>query len=322
MQQRSMVWHNGQLSDQTISLDKLPSAIPAGDLVWLDLTEPGNDDLQPLVDRFHLDAHTIEDALAAHERPKIVRIGDYSFLTASLARLTGGHVHLSRISAYVLPRMVITIRPVSDNAMQDIIDRWTQDPHLVSWGTKGLLQGLLDVLVDQQFDVLSELDVMIDSLAKGLFSDDIDLRHLQRRTFLLRTQLTSLHRVVPQTRDIVASVIRLSYVEEWPIELRTYYEDVNDHVLRASEWIDSLRDLIASIFQASLALNDSRMNTVMKKLAGWAAIIAVPTLITGWFGMNVPFPGHDSWPGVLVAAGLALCSAVGLYCLLRRKGWL
>ena len=322
MKQQSILWVAGAESASPVRLSDLPLGDSTNSLLWLDLTGPGADDLATLGRALGLDTHTLEDALAPHERPKITHFGEYSFVTTYLAKYAAGRVQTWRISAYVLPDALITIRPDSDYDMADVTARWRQDPHLIAWGSRGLLQGLMDVLVDAQFDILDALDTATDELSRELFADKPDLKALQHRTFQVRGELAALHRVIPQTRDIVASVLRQSLAEGEPAEFRAYWEDVNDHVLRASEWIDSLRDLISSIFEASLALNDTRMNEVMKRLAAWAAIIAVPTLITGWFGMNVPYPGFSEVGGLLMAVGLVVVSVVTLFVIFKTHDWL
>ncbi len=104
--------------------------------------------------------------------------------------------------------------------------------------------------------------------------------------------------------------------------LGPWYDDLYDHVLRAAEWTESLRDMVTSVFETNLSLQDARLNTVMKKLAGWAAIIAVPTAVTGWFGQNVPYPGFSHVSGLLQSVVLIVGLSIGLYVLFRRRDWL
>jgi magnesium transporter len=114
---------------------------------------------------------------------------------------------------------------------------------------------------------------------------------------------------------------RASLDEEAP-ELMPYYADLYDHVLRAAEWTESLRDMITSIFETNMSLADSRMNTIMKKLTSWAAIIAVPTAVTGWFGQNVPYPGFGKDSGFYVSVAMIVIIALALYVTFRKKDWL
>jgi magnesium transporter len=109
---------------------------------------------------------------------------------------------------------------------------------------------------------------------------------------------------------------------EGEADLDGWYSDLYDHVLRVAEWTESLRDMISTIFETTLSLADARLNTVMKKLTGWAAIIAVPTAITGWFGQNVPYFGFDRQYGVWLSGGSIVVISVGLYVVFKRREWL
>jgi magnesium transporter len=129
-------------------------------------------------------------------------------------------------------------------------------------------------------------------------------------------------RAILPMRDVVATVMRRSTGDDATPELRPYIEDLYDHVLRAAEWTDQLRDTITSIFETNMALSDVRMNLIMKKLTAWAAIIAVPTAITGWFGQNVPYPGFGHWSGFVASVALIVGLATILYFLFKRKDYL
>src|SRR6478735_7087015 len=146
---------------------------------------------------------------------------------------------------------------------------------------------------------------------------------VQVRTYRLRKELVELRRVVLPMRDVVNAVLRhRGELDQRHTELDGFYDDLYDHVLRAAEWTESLRDMVTTIFETNLSLQDARLNTVMKKLTGWAAIIAVPTAVTGWFGQNVPYPGFGRPWGVLFSAAVIAGVAVTLYGVFRRKGWI
>ena len=144
---------------------------------------------------------------------------------------------------------------------------------------------------------------------------------VQRRSFQLRKSLVLLRRVVLPMREVVNAVMRrdLHVVGD---DLVPYYQDVYDHVLRAADWTDSLRDLVTSILETNLTIQGNRMNIITKKVTSWAAIIAVPTFITGFYGMNVPYPGFSNHVGLIVAVAIMLVSGVALYGVFRRNDWL
>ena len=137
----------------------------------------------------------------------------------------------------------------------------------------------------------------------------------------MRKSLIQLHRLVVPTREAVSALMRRDHglVDE---ELYPYYQDVYDHILRITESTDALRDLVSTIVETNLSLRDFRTNQVMKKVTSWAAIIAVPTLITGWYGMNVPYPGLGQHWGVWAAAALIVVCAGLLYMAFKRNEWL
>jgi magnesium transporter len=121
---------------------------------------------------------------------------------------------------------------------------------------------------------------------------------------------------------VINTLMRRATIDDQAPELVPYYEDLYDHAIRAAEWTESLRDMITTIFETNLSLQDARLNTVMKKLTGWAAIIAVPTAVTGWFGQNVPYPGFGQMGGVLLSTFVILGGGGLLYVVFRRKGWI
>jgi magnesium transporter len=123
-------------------------------------------------------------------------------------------------------------------------------------------------------------------------------------------------------REVINAVLRHRKDIHAAAELDPYYDDLYDHVLRAAEWTESLRDMITTIFETNLSLQDARLNNVMKKLTSWAAIIAVPTAVTGYFGQNVPYPGFGKEWGFLLSLGVMVVIAAVLYATFRRKGWI
>ncbi len=200
-------------------------------------------------------------------------------------RSTPEHLEMSRISAWVIPSALITIRLNDSFDMDAVVHRWEEDPDLLKAGSGALIHGLLDAVVDDQFEWIETLDNRMEDLAGDLFAQRQVNAMFARTIFDVRRELVTLRRIVLPMREVVAGLVRDPAMAS--PTLRPWFDDLYDHVLRAGEWTESLRDLVSSAFK-NLALNDERLNTIMKKLAGWAAIIAVPTAIAGWFGQNVP----------------------------------
>lgn len=296
-------------------------------LVWFDICDPGEELLERMAGELSFSFHVVEDALAPGERPKATAHERHLFVRAYFAGLedTPGfdsRLRTSRVSALVMHNGLITVRVDGDDWIGQVIQRWDSDGELVSYGASGLLHGLLDAVVDSQDDVIAALDDDMEDLEDLLFDERPQTALVSRQAYRLRRELVEIRRIALPMRDVVNTVIRHSREYGWHDDLRGYYEDLYDHVQREAEWTESLRDLVSSVFETNLSLNDMRLNIVMKKLSGWAAIIAVPTLITGWFGMNVPYLGFSEPLGLQLAAGLTVVSVVVLYVTFKRHDWL
>src|SRR6266700_3944788 len=179
----------------------------------------------------------------------------------------------------------------------------------------------LAAFITSQALITVRLDDCVEEIEDRLFDDIPHSMEVQRRSFQLRKSLVLLRRVVLPMREVVNAVRRrdLHVVGD---DLVPYYQDVYDHVLRAAEWNDSLRDLVNSILETNVTIQGNRLNIITKKVTGWAAIIAVPTLITGYFGMNVPYPGFSDKAGFTASLAGMILAALVLYIVFKRKDWL
>ena len=181
------------------------------------------------------------------------------------------------------------------------------------------VHGLLDTVVDDQFAWIETLDERVEELESQLFDNRQAGTAFARLLFDVRKELVTLRRIVLPMREVVSGLLR-DPANTSP-KLRPWFDDLYDHVLRAAEWTESLRDLVSSAFETNLALNDERLNTIMKKLAGWAAIIAVPTAITGWFGQNVPYLGFNEPLGLWLSVVAIVIGSLALYLVFKAKDW-
>jgi magnesium transporter len=330
---RTRLWRrSGEVVDG-FPLDELSDHLQDHDcLVWVDLCGPSRAGLDKLAQELLLDPHAVEDSVASAERPKATRHATHTFVTVYATRLPSGdngqhgavesRLELQRLSVFVLPGGVVTVRPDDRFDMDEVIQRWSDHPDLVKQGSGALLHGLLDVVVDGHFDTIQAMDDAIELLEDALF-DESGTRRLQERTYRLRKELVQLRRVVLPMREVVNTVMRhQSDLGGGQGELDGWYTDLYDHVLRASEWTESLRDMVTTVFETNIALQDARLNVVMKKLTGWAAIIAVPTAVTGWFGMNVAYPGIGKTSGFVASVVVISVLALTLYVLFKRRGWI
>jgi magnesium transporter len=205
--------------------------------------------------------------------------------------------------------------------MDTLRQRWDRSSELAVHGVSFLLYGLLDVVVDGYFDVVRAFDEYYDEISELIFDERPLDATKQRDWFNMRRALVKFNRLVSPTREMVSTLMRREHTVI-PEDLYPYYQDVYDHVLRVSESTDSLRDLVATIVETNLSLRDYRQNQIVKKVSSWAAIIAVPAAITGYYGMNVPYPGSgDTW-GVILSSALLVVASFSLYLLFRWRNWL
>ncbi|MBO0806785.1 MAG: magnesium transporter CorA family protein [Actinobacteria bacterium] len=291
--------------------------------IWLDLRDPGPEDLAVLSEEFGLHPLAVEDALHPSQRPKLDRYRSHLFVTAYGAWLdtATGELATSETSAFVTGQALITVRKDDGLDIGAVVERWDASPDLAGFGVGYLLHGLLDYIVDGHFEAVQSLDDSVEELEDQLFAGIPQDLQVQRRSFELRKSLVLLRRVVIPMREVVNALMRrdLHVVGD---ELMPYYQDVYDHVLRAAEWTDSLRDLVTSILETNLTIQGNRLNVITKKVTGWAAIVAVPTLITGYFGMNVPYPGFSERAGFAASIATMVFAGLALYFIFKRKDWL
>lgn len=322
---RGRVWRDGE-PQPDFEFDAISVYLATeGTLIWVDLCDPDTDLLKDLERELNLNAWAVEDAVAVAERTKASVYPTHTFLTVyaievgaeGAAELLSKH----RISAFVLPRGLITVRLDPGFDMEQVSQRWDEigEQH---YGVGALVHGLLDVVVDGHFEAVQALDDRIEGLEDDLFDDAPQKAQVQRRTFQLRKDLVMLRRCVLPMRDVVSAIQHRRLDSKTSPELDPLYADLYDHVLRASEWTDSLRDMVSTIFETNLSLQDARLNVVMKKLTGWAAIIAVPTAVTGFYGQNVPYPGAGLNWGFAVSSLIIVVTVVVLYVMFKRREYL
>ncbi len=323
-QARTRLYRKGVLEAEGFPVTEIGDHLGLADVtVWLDLHDPGVEDLAVLPHEFGLHPLAVEDAVLHHERPKLDRYPDHLFLSAYAVHLDEATAALvsSELAAFVTPRALITVRKDDGFDVDALVERWDDSPDLAVHGVGYLLHGLLDVVVDGHFTAVQSLDEQIEQLQEQLFASDGAGIEVQRRSFQLRKSLVLLRRVVLPMREVVNTLMRrdVHLVDE---EMTHYFQDVYDHVLRATEWTESLRDLVTTILETRLTIQGNRLNEIMKKLTGWAAIIAIPTAVTGFYGQNIPYPGFGQQWGVVASVLLIAGIGGGLYAMFRRRGWL
>jgi magnesium transporter len=325
-QARTRAYRDGKLMAEGFPVAEISDYLDQDEhtVIWLDLRDPDRHDLAVLSEEFGLHPLAVEDAVHEHERTKLDRYEGYLFLTAYAVHLDQqtGQLATSEVSAFITPRALITVRKDDGLDIGAIVSYWDSSPDLAKEGVGYLVHGLLDDIVDGYFAAVQELDEQIESVEDLLFEDNPrEQSAVQRRSFEFRKSLVLLRRVVLPMREVVNALFRrdLGVVTD---RLQPYYQDVYDHVLRATEWTESLRDLVTTVLETNLTVQANRMNVITKKVTGWAAIIAVPTFVTGFYGMNVPYAGFGKAWGVAAAVIFMAVISVTLYFVFKAKDWL
>ena len=321
---RTRCYRAGVLSDENFPLADVSAHLDEQDaVVWIDLCAPDVEDLRLVAEELGVHELAVEDAVEALQRPKLDRYPDHAFLstygvsfdpvTATLA--------MSEVAAFLTPRALVTVRRDEAFDIESVVSRWDSHADLAEYGVAFLVHGLLDYVVDEHFVAVQSLDQEIELLEDSLFLASADQEAVQRRSFALRKSLVLLRRVVLPMREVVNTLLRrdVHLVDE---AMGPYFQDVYDHVLRATEWTESLRDLVTSVLETNLTIQGNRLNIITKKVTSWAAIIAVPTAITGFYGQNVPYPGFSHESGFYVSTVVIIALSSLLYVLFKRKDWL
>jgi magnesium transporter len=321
---RTRLWRHGRLEEENFPAARISDHLAEpGTLVWLDLCAPDADGLQLISEEFGLDPMAVEDAVSHHERPKLDHYEGHLFLNAYAVRLDEetGQLATHEISAFVAERALVTVRGDEEFDVDALVRQWDSSTDLAAHGVAYLLYGLLDLIVDQHFEAVQSLDNEIDGLEERLFADEVPDRETQHRGYRLRKSLALLRRVVLPMREVVNTLLRRD-LHIVPQEMTPYFQDVYDHVLRATEWTESLRDVVTSLQETRIAMQGNHLNQVMKKLTGWAAVIAVPTAVTGFYGQNVPYPGYGKQWGFVVSLAILIGTALALYAAFKKRDWL
>jgi magnesium transporter len=292
-----------------------------GALVWLDVERPEERDLQMLQEEFALHPLSVEDALHWNQRPKVEVFANYFTVVLHAFVHENGESVDSEVHAFVGKEFLVTLRSDPPFALDRVIARWDSQPELTaSGGGAFLLYALLDVIVDGHLTAIETFEDEADAVEDRVFGDEDDVE-VQHDLFHLKREIVGFRRVVMPHREVINLIgEQPGFV---PAELVPYYRDVLDHVIRTIEFADNVRDLLTSALDAQLSQASNRLNVVMKKLSSWAAIVLVPTLIAGIYGMNFRHMPELDWRlGYPMSLALMAGSALLLYRSFKKRDWL
>jgi len=312
---------NGRRRD--ISLDAISDvlAVDDGSFVWVGLYEPEEGLLEKLQEEFGLHDLAIEDAQHAHQRPKIEAFGNTLFVAVHTAQRVDGHVRFGETHMFVGARFVVTVRHGASLSFAPVRDRLERDPEALAHGPTVAVHAVLDFIVDNYQPIVSDFESELDALEQDVFAETYKRGTIQR-LYELRKELTRMRMAVAPMQDILSQLIRTPVVAI-PDEVKPYFRDVLDHVARVGDTIDTLREMVSAAMSVNLSLVTVAQGEIVKKLAGWAGLLAAPTLIASWYGMNFEhMPELHGRYSYVVLIGVVALFCVLLYRYLRKVRWL
>jgi len=306
-----------------VSLDAISDvlAVDDGSFVWVGLYEPGEDILDKLQEEFGLHDLAVEDAHNAHQRPKLEAYGNSLFMVIHTAQSVDNHIRFGETHIFVGPRYLVTVRHGASTSYAPARARIEREPELLMHGPGAALYAVLDLVVDNFTPIVDEFSQGLNELEKDIFAEDFRKQTVQK-LYDLKRELTRLRIAVAPMQDILGQLARTRgpFIDE---EIQLYFRDVLDHAVRINETTDTLREMLTAAMSVNLALVTIRQGEVVKRLAGWAALLAAPTLIASWYGMNFEHMPelhgrHSYW----ILIGVVVVVVFGLYRYLRKVRWL
>ncbi len=305
-----------------VSLDDVSEVLKeAGTFVWLGLHEPDLALLRKVQAEFCLHDLAIEDALHAHQRPKLEVYGDSLFIVLETAQLVDGEVRFGETHLFVGANFVVTVRHGFSVSYAPVRQKCEATPQRLGMGPGYAVYAVMDFIVDNYQPVAERLQAMFQDIESEIFEKSFDRQAIQQ-LYRLKGELVKLRDAASPVGDICSQLIRFheSVVRK---ELRAYFRDVEDHVKRIIKSVDTLREMLTTAVQVNLALVTVGQNEVVKRLAGWGAILAVPTVIFSLYGMNFHFMPELSQPWGYPAVLLFTAAACALlYWRLRKTNWI
>jgi magnesium transporter len=290
--------------------------------VWLGLHDPSPEELHEVAARFDLPPLAVEDAMQAHQRPKLEDYADGYFLVLHTARYLDDveEVEFGEVHVFTGPGYVIVVRHGSASELGPARQRLEDNSELLKEGAGAAVWAILDKIVDDYEPVMAGLENDVEEVEVEVFGEDPSDQ--TRRIYFLRRELAEFYRAVHPLLQPLEDLVSKEHPEVAG-SMREHIRDVADHVKRLEDGVATQRELLTSILQANLAVISVQQNDIVKQISGWAAIITVPTLIAGIYGMNFrnmpELRWHYGYPASLV---LMVVVAAGLHRVLRRAGWL
>lgn len=306
-----------------VNLSDVHTVLEAKDqFVWIGLNEPSENILQRVQQEFNLHELAVEDAHHAHQRPKLEKYGDSIFAVLRTAHITPEkHTEFGETHFFVGINFIVIVRHGSSIPYTEVRKRCEETPEQMQKGQGFVLYAVMDFIVDMYFPIVHELELELESIETKIFKEQPN-RATTIQIYELRKDLLDIKRAVSPLIDMCNQLMRfeLKCISE---ETRPYFRDVYDHVVRINEMVDNTRELLNSAMEANFSLISIDQSNVSRKFTAWAAIIAVPTMIAGFYGMNFQNMPELQWQYGYYFVILFTFSICGtLYYFFRKADWL
>ena len=297
------------------------ASVDDSEFVWIGVVDPTEEELRVLQERFNLHPLAIEDALKAHQQPKLEIYGEQLFIVARTARFQDDAIVYGETAIFVGDKHIITVRHGSLRDHGTLRAQLESSSKLLAHGVDYVLHGVLDFIVDGYLPVVEEIEEDVLEIETRAI-DSFLSRGEVSRLFSLRREVIRFQRQIGPMTEVCSRLVRL----DLPMidkTIRPYFRDVLDHVERVSVRIDGVKDTLAGVFEVSTLFEQQRQGAITRQLAAWAAILAVPTAIAGIYGMNFEhMPELSMKYGYFIVLAVIVTLCTGLYIRFRKSGWL
>jgi magnesium transporter len=292
-----------------------------GSFVWVALRDASDAELREMSEQFGLPELAVEDAHHGHQRPKIEEYGDELFTVLHVVEPVGEELHVGEVSIFTGANYVLSIRNHTEQGFLGVRTRCEREPELLRFGSGYVLYALMDAVVDRYFPVLDAIETELEGIEERIFANTAPRANIEA-LYYVKQKVTTLKHATAPLMDAVGKLYG-GRVPQVCHGMGEYFRDVYDHLVRLNQSLDSLRDTVATAIQVNLAMITIGESEVTKRLAAYAALVAVPTMIAGVYGMNFKNMPELEWVwGYPFAVFLMVAIDVVLFFRFRKANWL
>ena len=289
--------------------------------VWVGLKDPTPGELEEMREEFGLHELAVEDARHGHQRPKIEEYGNSLFAVLQTVEFKEAELHVGEVDIFVGPNYILSVRLHTERGFADVRARCEREPHLLKHGAAYVFYALMDAVVDRYFPILDALESELEQIEEQIFMRNTARSNIEALYALKRSLMTLKHAVDPLMEAV--SKLYGGRVPQICSGMGEYFRDVFDHLQRLHATIEGIRDMQTTAIQVNLGMISLNETEVTKKLAAWAAIIGVPTMIAGIYGMNFKNMPELEWVwGYPVSVAVMVAIDIWLYFQFKKVKWL